>query len=246
MILRDELTANLNEYLAVHEFSDYGPNGLQVEGKEKVEKIITAVSANVELFDLAIEKKADMIIVHHGIIWSKESPVVKGGLKARLKRLLDNEITLLAYHLPLDKHMQVGNNAQAAKNLQLRDIEGFIDVGVKGVMDPIPFTSFLENVKSYYGSNPLVFDYGPKTVSRIGICSGGSQYYISQAIEDGLDVFITGEVSEPVMHKAKEGNIHFIAAGHYATERPGIMALGDYIAAQFDVDVKYIDVHNPV
>jgi len=243
---RDTLVNYLNEFLQIADFRDYGPQGVQVEGREEVNTIITAVSANLELFDMAVQKKADMIIVHHGILWDNDSRVIKGGFKQRIKRLLDFDISLLAYHLPLDKHPQVGNNAVAAQELGLHNIRDFGDVGVKGDVDVLPFNRFLDLVQKVYGSEPVVFAYGPDSVTKIGICSGAADRDISRAIDEGLDVYVTGEVSEPVKHLAKEGNIHFIAAGHYSTEKLGIRALGDFIAEKFKVRVEFVDIPNPI
>lgn len=246
MALRDEIILFLNDYLQVDQFKDYGPNGLQVEGKDKVERIVTGVSASAELFAKAAAKGADMIIVHHGILWEKNSLVIKGGFRRRLELLLADEINLLAYHLPLDKHPQIGNNALAAAALGLEALQEFAEVGLQGKVQPIPFAEFLAKVQAYYGTEPLVFSYGPERIERIGICSGGAPRSIVEAIDRGLDVYITGEASEATLHLAKEGRIHFIAAGHYATEKPGIRALGDLVSKQFNVHVEFIDIPNPV
>jgi dinuclear metal center YbgI/SA1388 family protein len=246
MVLRDEIIHYLNEYLQVALFKDYGPNGLQIEGREQVSKIATAVSASVQLFERAAEIGADMIIVHHGMLWKKNSRVVKGGYKRRLETLLNNEMTLLAYHLPLDKHPVIGNNALAAEALHVKNRVEFAEVGLMGEVKPCPLDVLLKNITGFYQSNPLVFAYGPEQIERIGLCSGGAQRSIVEAIDLGLDAFITGESSEVTMHLAQEGDIHFIAAGHYASERPGIQALGQHVARQFELPVEFIDIPNPV
>lgn len=246
MVLRDEIIRYLNDELQVALFKDYGPNGLQVEGREQVNKIATAVSASVQLFERAAAIGADMIIVHHGILWDKSSLVVKGGYKRRLETLLNNEMTLLAYHLPLDKHPRIGNNALAVEALQMKNQIEFADVGWAGDVKPCSLDVLLKNIHDFYQSHPLVFAYGPEQIERIGICSGGAQRSIVEAIDLGLDAFITGESSEATMHLAQEGEIHFIAAGHYASERPGIRALGQQVARQFEIPVEFIDIPNPV
>ncbi len=246
MALRHEIITYINEYLHISDFRDYGPQGLQVEGKETVNKIVTGVSASAEFFDKAAKRGADMIMVHHGILWDRDTPIIKGGTKRRLQTLLQNDITLLAYHLPLDKHPELGNNALAVKAFDMTNIEEFAEVGYMGTILPISFDVLLKKVRDLYQSDPLVFAYGPERIERIGICSGGAQRSIEEAIDLGLDAFITGEYSEPTMHLAKEGGIHFIGAGHYATERLGIRALGEHVAEKFGVDVEFIDIPNPV
>ena len=243
---RNDIITYLNDYLSIHDFRDYGPQGVQVEGKENVNKIVTGVSASVQLFEEAAKVGADMVIVHHGILWDKESHVLKGGFKKRVKSLLENDITLLAYHLPLDKHPELGNNAQAAKKLELVNVEEFGEVGVKGKITPTTIKSLEDKVHQVFQTKPLVFAFGPQEIQHIGLCSGAAEREISLAIDEGLDAYITGEVSEPTMHLAKEGHIHFIAAGHYATERLGIRALGEHLGEKFNVDVEFIDIVNPV
>ena len=246
MAHRDEILTYLNTYLAISDFEDYGPQGLQVEGREHVEKVVTGVSASVQLFEAAARTGADMVIVHHGILWKNDSHVLKGGFKKRVKTLLDHDISLLAYHLPLDKHPEIGNNALAAKALGLSETRDFGQVGIQGRIDDITIEALVEKVKELYSSDPLVFAEGPETIKRVGICSGGAQREIALAIDLGLDAYITGEVSESIMHLAREGNIHFIAAGHYATERLGIRALGEHLAEKFKIDVEFVDIPNPV
>ena len=245
-VSRDEIIKYLNDYLQIDQFQDYGPQGLQVEGRDTVKKIVTSVSASVQLFEEAASRDADMIIVHHGILWDKESRVIKDGLKRRIETLLYNEVTLLAYHLPLDKHPEIGNNAQAAKAFKMTNLSEFAEVGLKGDITPCSYDDLLKKVQDIYNTDPLVFAYGPEQVKRIGICSGGSERHIVEAIEEGLDAFITGESAEPTMHLAKEGKIHFIGAGHYATERLGVLALGAHVSKKFSIDVDFIDIYNPV
>ncbi len=242
----NELVTYLNEYLNIKDFNDYGPQGLQVVGRPEVNKVVTAVSVSIQLFEQAVEENADVIIVHHGILWNKESQIIRGSFKKRLKLLLQHDINLLAYHLPLDKHPVIGNNALAAKEFELKDISDFGKVGIQGRINECTFNVFSKKVQSVYRVDPLVFSYGPEKITKIGICSGAAQRDITLAIEEGLDAFITGEVSESIMHLAKEGQIHFFAAGHYATEKFGIKALGGHIAETFGLNVKFIDIPNPV
>ncbi len=246
MTLRNDIINYLNDYLSISNFHDYGPQGLQVEGKETVNKIVTGVSASAEFFEKAAARGGDMILLHHGILWDRDTPIIKGGAKRRLLTLLQNDITLLAYHLPLDQHPDIGNNALAAKALRMADLEQFAGVGWMGRIPTTSFDELLQNVKHLYKSDPLIFNFGPVDIKRIGICSGAAQRSIEEAIDLGLDAFITGECSESTMHLAKEGGIHFIGAGHYATERLGIRALGEHVAEKFDIDVEFVDVPNPV
>lgn len=246
MVKRDNIIKYLNDYLNIADFKDGGPQGLQVEGSDGVKNIVTGVSACVQLFDQAAEADADMIIVHHGVLWDKDKHVLKGGFKRRIKTLLDNDMTLLAYHLPLDKHPIVGNNAIAAQQLGMKNISEFIDVGIKGEIAFCTIGELVEKVTTVFQSDPLVFADGPKEISRIAICSGGAQRHVLDAVEAGADVFITGEVSEQVKHQAWEEKIHFIAAGHHATERLGIKALGEHVGEKFGLNVQFIDIPNPV
>ncbi len=250
-MLRNQLETFLNKYLNTDEFNDLGPNGLQVSGKEEISKVVTGVSASVALFEAAIDEKADAILVHHGIIWNFERPLYKGGYRERVKLLLTNNINLFAYHLPLDAHPQIGNNVNFCNALQLQEIQPFGNdkgqyIGMKGICNPVDYKSFFEQVKNIVNHDLTIFPYGPKEISSAGIISGGAQKYISQAVAEGLDAFITGEVSEHIMHYAQEEQIHFIAAGHYATEKSGIIALGKLVAEKFNINVKFIDIPNPV
>ena len=244
---RDKIIGYLNELFNVSEFEDYGPIGLQVEGKEQVDKIITGVSVSQELFEKAHDSGADMIIVHHGLLWDRDSRVISGVFKKRLVSLLSHNITLLAYHLPLDAHQGIGNNALAARALGIATPKPFAEIGLYGQLtDPYEAEVLFEKIKKLYQSEPLIFPFGPSEIRSLAICSGGAQKFLSEAIAMQLDCYITGEASEIVMHLAKEGKIHFVAAGHYATEKLGINALGERLALEFDVEVEFIDIPNPV
>lgn len=248
---RDELTNFLNTYLFVNDFKDYGPNGLQVEGRAEINKIVTGVSASVELFQKALEEGADAIIVHHGIIWNFERPVYSGGYKKRVKILLENDINLYGFHLPLDAHPEVGNNARLAKLLPLESLEPFGEyqgnhIGYKGSCKPTHAMDLFDLIKAEINPDALIFPYGPDKVHTVGIISGGAQKQVTEAVLQGLDLYLTGEVSEHILHYVKEEEIHFVAAGHHATERFGVRALGAKLADEFGLEVTYIDIPNPV
>jgi len=247
----EQLEKYLNSYLKADDFTDYCPNGLQVEGKSNIKKIVTAVSASIELFNKAIEQKADAIIVHHGIIWNYERPVYKSSYRERIKILLDNNISLFAYHLPLDAHPTVGNNAQLAKLLGLKSCKPFGDhkgqiIGIKGKIAKISKEKFFEKVKNIVQRELLVFPYGPKFITNVGIVSGGAQKEFSQAISENLDAYITGEVSEHIKYLSQEEKVHYVSAGHYATEQFGVKALGNHLKNKYKIDVEFIDIPNPV
>jgi dinuclear metal center YbgI/SA1388 family protein len=248
---RDELTNYLADYLRVDEYKDDCPNGLQVEGRTEVRKIVTGVSASVELFEIAKEQKADTIIVHHGLIWYFERPLYKGGYRERIRLLIENNLNLYGFHLPLDAHEEIGNNAQLCRKLKVENMRPFGDIkgqyiGMKGEIKKTKKKMFFAQIRDVVGRDPLIFDYGPNLIEKIGVISGGAQKYFNQAVSAGLDVYLTGEVSEHIMHYAKEENIHFVSAGHYATEKFGIIALGKILEEQFDVEVSFIDINNPV
>jgi len=248
---RQELLDYLDDFLNTKSFSDYGPNGLQVEGQEDIRRVVTAVSASIELFQRAIELEADTIIVHHGIIWDSERLVYRGSYKQRVKLLLEKNINLLAYHLPLDAHPEIGNAAQMAKLLGLSDCVSFGEyrgswIGIKGRIIPTPAEEFFSSIREKINPAAVIFPFGPLKIEQIGIISGGAPKEIRQAVADKLDLFLTGEASEFVMHYAKEEKIHFVAAGHYATECFGIRALGEHIREKFSIKVDFIDIPNPV
>lgn len=252
MIFRDELAAYLNDYLHVNDFSDLGPNGLQAEGRKEIRKIITAVSASVELFETALKKSADAVLVHHGIIWNFERPLYRGSYKKRVRLLLENELNLFAYHLPLDAHEEVGNNIQIARLLGLQSPEPFGEykgrlVGFRGTLpQETAADELFVRIKKTINTQALIFPYGPKAIRQVGIISGGAQKNVQQAVAQGLDLYVTGEVSEHILHYVKEEGIHFVAAGHYATERFGVQALGKHLQEKFDVEVEFVDLPNPV
>lgn len=247
-----KLANKLDQFLEIHQFKDYCPNGLQIEGKTEVKKIITGVTACQELIDIACAENADAILVHHGFFWKGEAPEITGMKYKRIKSLLDNGINLYAYHLPLDVHPELGNNAQLARLLGITDrrpLEPWEkrSVGRVGKFEEaIAPDALAARIESVLARKPLHIDGGKKEIKSIAWCTGGGQDYISIAAEQGIDAFISGEVSERTVHIAREMGIHFYAAGHHATERYGVKVLGEWLETEFDCDVTFIDIENPV
>ncbi len=241
-ITRSELQKYLDGLLRVSEISDYCPNGLQVEGTSKIEKIVTGVTASQALVDAAIEANADALIVHHGYFWKGESQTVTGMKKRRLSALLANDLNLFAYHLPLDVHPEFGNNRQLASILDIQNISAVSSVKPVGV---VMQGKLQAKLKQLLGRDVLIEGPASKLISSLAWCTGGGQGFIEQAVDLGVDAFITGEVSEQTVHTAREMGITFFAAGHHATERYGVKSLGEHIAQQFDVHVEFIDINNP-
>lgn len=249
-VRRDDLVNYLDQYLDSRG-RDYGPNGLQVEGREEIGKVVTGVSACQELFVRAREAGADAVLVHHGLFWEGMPRTLTGFQFRRVAELIRGEMSLIAYHLPLDRHLEVGNNAVAGRELGLRRIEPFglydgLPLGVKGLFpEAIPADELVERCRRVYGQEPLAYLSGPGAISTLGVISGGGQREFYSAIAEGLDAYITGEVTEWVMNVARETRTHYLAAGHYATERLGVRALGEHLAERFQIDVEFIDVPNP-
>ncbi len=249
MLARTELETYLAAYLDVARFRDYCPNGLQVEGRARVARIVTGVTASLALIERAIALEADAVLVHHGWFWRGEDARLTGPRRARAAALLAHDVSLFAYHLPLDAHADVGNNAQLARRLDLRP-EGCFgeqDLGVVGTpAAPTTLAVFAAQVGERLGRAPLVIGESARPVNRIAWCTGAAQGLIEQAAATGADVFLTGEASEQTVHFAREAGIAFIAAGHHATERYGIEALGQHLAARFSVTHAFVDIDNPV
>lgn len=249
---RDEIIRFLDDLLDVRSIADYGPQGLQVEGRDEVQKIAVGVSASVELFRRASAAGADLIICHHGLLWDGKAPVVRGGTRARLKLLLEADITLLGYHLALDAHAEHGNNARIAAELGLVDTEPFGEykgtkIGRMGRFEPALNRKQLNaKIRAIFGGEPLIFPFGPNPVRTIGVISGGATSDFSQAIDAGLDAYLTGEVSEYIQERAREERVSYISAGHYRTETFGVRALADLLKREFALDSFFIDVPNPV
>jgi len=246
---RNQLLKQLNGYLTPHEIKDYCPNGLQVEGAGEVVHIVTGVTASQALIDTAIQEKADTLLVHHGYFWKGESPVITGMKRNRFKALLEHNINLIAYHLPLDVHPEVGNNVQLGMILGLTDLQPLSSVQpaglvYSGVIETSSPEVIQKRISEALGRDVLMESHG-KPITRLAWCTGGGQGYIEAAAEAGIDGFISGEVSEQTIHVAREMGISFFSAGHHATERYGVKALGDWVAAQHGVKVTFVDIHNP-
>ncbi|MFD3301251.1 Nif3-like dinuclear metal center hexameric protein [Aquipseudomonas alcaligenes] len=245
------LVEEADRFLNAARIADYCPNGLQVEGRPQVRRIVSGVTASQALLDAAVEAEADVVLVHHGYFWKGEDARVTGMKRRRLQTLLGHDISLLAYHLPLDLHPEVGNNVQLARQLEIT-VEGPLDpdnpkvVGLLGSLaEPMTARDFARRVQEVLGREPLLVE-GAGMVRRIGWCTGGGQGYIDDAIAAGVDLFLTGEASEQTFHSARENGVSFIAAGHHATERYGVQALGDYLARRFAIEHLFIDCPNPV
>jgi dinuclear metal center YbgI/SA1388 family protein len=248
-----EIVSFLDELLEPGAFADYGPNGLQVPGRADVDRVATGVSASLELFERAVAGDAGLVLVHHGIFWDKAPRSLSPASAARLRALLTAEVNLVAYHLPLDAHPEVGNNALLADGLGAIAREPFAEHGGRAVgvaarfgEDGVEAGELFARVSEVTGRAPLVFDDGPDRVRSLGIVSGGAAGDLETAIAAGLDGFLTGEPSEPAMTTAREAGVHFIAAGHYATETFGVRRLGELLAERFGVGHEFIEVPNPV
>jgi len=247
-----ELQSTLDTLLKPGEFRDYCPNGLQVQGRGTIGTLVSGVTACQALIDAALEKGADAILVHHGYFWRGEEATVTGIRRNRLKALLDNDINLFAYHLPLDAHPQFGNNAQLGLKLGF-NTEADLDplhksrVGVWGVVDePCSGDELVRRITRQLGRAPLHIPGTAKRIDKIGWCTGSAQNYIELAFEAGMDAYLTGEVSEQTVHFARETGMHFFAAGHHATERYGVQAVGQYLASELGIVHEFIDIDNPV
>tara|TARA_A100001391_G_scaffold162963_1_gene122156 strand:+ start:59680 stop:60576 length:897 start_codon:yes stop_codon:yes gene_type:complete len=250
-INRNELQNYLNELLNSEQIKDYCPNGLQVEGKSEIRKVVSGVTACQALVDRAVDENADAILVHHGYFWKGEPAEVVGMKKRRLQQLLKHDINLFAYHLPLDVHPELGNNAQLAKLMNWQ-FDGPVDPSdpacplVTGQLaKAVSCDEFASELEQRL-ERPLVCRVNSlNKIKKVAWCTGGGQGFIDRAALLGVDAFITGEVSEPTIHSAREQGIAFFAAGHHATERYGAKALGEHLANQFELDVKFIDIDSP-
>uniref|UniRef100_Q47AN2 GTP cyclohydrolase 1 type 2 homolog n=1 Tax=Dechloromonas aromatica (strain RCB) TaxID=159087 RepID=Q47AN2_DECAR len=245
----EELVDYLDGLLVPGKFRDYCPNGLQVEGCSEITRVVAGVTASQALLDAAIERHADAILVHHGYFWKGEDGRVTGIRRQRLASLLANDINLLAYHLPLDAHPELGNNARLARLL------GFLPEGRFGEQDiawlgalaePCDLPSLVSRVAGVLGRQPLVVGGGDRLIRRIGWCSGGAQGYFEQAIALGVDAYLSGEISEQTVHLARESKVAYLAAGHHATERYGVQALAEHLSQQFGIACEFVDLDNPV
>jgi dinuclear metal center YbgI/SA1388 family protein len=241
----------LDALLEPASYDDFGPNGLQVPGRDEIESVATGVSANAELFARAREAGVDLVLVHHGLFWAGPPRALDQASKRRLHLLFEADLALAAYHLPLDGHLEVGNNALLARAIGATDVEPFgahrgATIGVRARLDAIAPSELVARVAAATDREPLAFTDGPDPVRTIGIVSGAGADYLEQAIAAGLDAFVTGEPAERSMARAREAGVHFFAAGHYATETFGVRALGDRLAERFGLRHVFIDVPNPV
>jgi len=247
-----ELVGYCDRLLDAASFQDYCPNGLQVEGRAEVSNIVSGVTASQALIDAALQQRADLILVHHGFFWKGEDPCLTGMKQRRLSALLANEISLLAYHLPLDAHPRLGNNAQLAQRLGLVEEGRFGDgrgpeLACYGrLQEPLSSAELSERIQRVLGRKPQCIAGRAGPLQRIGWCSGAAQSYLEAAARRGLDAFISGEISEPSVHIAREYGIDYFAAGHHATERYGVQALGAHLGNELAIEHTFIDIENPV
>ena len=250
----NELQSYLTQILQPERFSDYCPNGLQVEGKQEVRKIVTGVTASMDLLQAARKANADAVLVHHGYFWRGENPAIVGMKKRRIQYLLENDISLFGFHLPLDAHAEFGNNVMLGKVLDLK-ISGYLDdknmLPFATLNPPQTLQTLAESVASKLGRVPQVISNQTggdtqKMIKTVAWCTGAAQGYIEQAIAANIDVYISGEISEQTVHSARESDTSYIAAGHHVTERYGIQALGEHLAQKFALTHEFIDIDNPV
>ncbi|MCK6423999.1 MAG: Nif3-like dinuclear metal center hexameric protein [Burkholderiaceae bacterium] len=248
-IHRETLGAHLDRLLEPSRFADYGPNGLQVEGRATVRRLVTGVTASLALIDAAVDAGADAILVHHGLFWRGQDGRVTGWMKQRLARLLAHDINLFAYHLPLDAHPELGNNAQLAAQLGLVGEGRFGDQSLGWLGRPPAGLSdaaaLARHVGERLGRPALLLPGDGRPLQRIAWCTGGAQGWFEAAIAAGADAYLTGEVSEPQAHHARETGVAFLACGHHATERYGVQALGAHLAQQLGLEHRHIDIDNP-
>jgi dinuclear metal center YbgI/SA1388 family protein len=252
MATRDEIVSFCDELLDAGSFDDYGPNGLQVPGSPEVSKLVTGVSANRAFIEAAVDRGAQLAIAHHGLFWSNQPLALSAAMAGRLRVALGAELSVAGYHLPLDAHREIGNNALLCARLGFEQQGGFGEVNGReiGVIghsaEGVEASELARRVAELVAREPLVFDAGPERVHSIGIVSGGGSSLVAAAIDAGLDAFLTGEPTERVMADAREGRINYLAAGHYATETFGIRRLGELVAERFGVEHEFIDVPNPI
>lgn len=245
----DDIVTHLNDLLSINQFKDYCPNGLQVAGKSSIQKVVTGVTASQALLEAAHAQQADLILVHHGYFWRNENPCLVGLKRNRLAFLLHHNLNLVAYHLPLDAHPVFGNNAQLGKVLGFEAIKftGEQNLIAHAELDqPISLSQFASHIQYQLQRAPLVLGDLKKTIKKVAWCTGAAQGYMEQAIALGVDVFISGEVSEQNTHLAHETGVAYVAAGHHATERYGVQAIGIQLAQKFGIEHSFIEIENPV
>ncbi|MBU0917804.1 MAG: Nif3-like dinuclear metal center hexameric protein [Gammaproteobacteria bacterium] len=248
VIERDTLLSHLHQLLEADRFKDYGPNGLQVEGKARIHKVVTGVTSSLAMIEAAVAEGADALLVHHGLFWRGQDGRVTGWMRQRLAMLLKHDINLIAYHLPLDAHASLGNNAQWGQRLGWVADARFGDQNL-GFLGPAPaglgFDALVQQLRQVMGREVTGVPGDGRPLQRVAWCSGGAQGYFEQAIAAGADVFLTGEISEPQAHYAKETGVAFIACGHHASERWGVQAVGEHLAQRMGVAHTFIDLPNP-
>lgn len=252
MVNRDELMVYCDLLLENSAYQDYAPNGLQVAGRDTIATLVSGVTASEALIEAAIELKADALLVHHGWFWRDEDPRVIGMKQRRLKRLLCADLSLIAYHLPLDGHVTLGNNVLLGERLGFSQTGRFGSGPGGGIAclgeteAPLSVDALAELIATVLGRSPLVLAGGGHPIRRIGWCSGAAQGFLAQAASLGLDAFISGEASERTFHEARELGVHYFSAGHHATERYGVSALGSHLAQKYGLTHHFIDITNPV
>ena len=250
-IKRQDLVSYLDGLLQPEQFNDYAPNGLQIEGVELIQRVVTGVTASQALIDQAIAFRADVLLVHHGYFWRNEASPLVGMKKRRIKALMDHDINLIGYHLPLDCHAELGNNAQLGKLLGWVSEAHMQSSGVTGLglyatlPAPLSGVEVQQQLTKVLGREPLHIDIPSKSIRRIGWCTGGAQGMIEQAVNLGLDAYISGEISESTVHVARENGVHYFAAGHHATERYGAQALALHLQQELGLDCEFVDVPSP-
>jgi dinuclear metal center YbgI/SA1388 family protein len=244
---RDEILEFARELLDLDAYDDYGPMGLQVVGADEVTKVAAAVSSSLELFQRAAAASAQLVIVHHGILWNADPRVIDRPMRRRLQTLFEANITLAAYHLALDAHPELGNNVLLARALGVDSPEKMLDIGFGGrLAEPVDLDELTARLQAATGREPQVFAGGPAAVERVAVITGGAARLFPQVAALGYDAFVTGEPAEPTLHSARELGVHFLAGGHYATETFGIKALAARITERFEIDWEFLDLPTPV
>ncbi len=248
----NQIVEYCNDLLRSNDFSDYCPNGLQIEGRADVERLVSGVSASKALIDRAIDERADAILVHHGYFWKGEDACLTGMKLRRIKALIENNISIIAYHLPLDAHTELGNNAQLAKRLGIERFSVIEEGPAKNILfyselpAAVTASALASKIESSLQRKPLHIDGGKAEIKSLAWCSGGAQSFIEHAVTLGVHAYISGEISEQTTHVARENGLHYFSAGHHATERYGVMAVGDHLADLFAIKHINIDIANPV
>ena len=248
-MLLKQLESYLDLLLNISHFNDYCPNGLQVEGRGEIKKVVSGVTASLEFLQAAIDENADAVLVHHGYFWRGENECLVGMKRCRIALLLANDVSLFAYHLPLDAHPTIGNNSQLANKLGLIESGRFSEQNIAmygHTSQELTLRELGLNLEKVLLRKPLIIGDEDKLIKRVAWCTGAAQDYFDDAIRLGVDVFITGEISERTVHAARESGVAFISAGHHATERYGVQELGKNIANKFGIEHQFIDIDNPV